>query len=472
MENKKIDIDNKKEHLVRDIKLRHLLMIAFGGAIGTGLFVGTGGNIHQAGPLGTLIAYAVGSIVIYSIMLSLGELASYFPNTGSFGDYSYRFIGHATGYMIFWLYWLGWVITAGVEYIAVGFLMQYWFPDIPIYWWVIACAFLVFLLNSFSVKIFAEGEFLLSFIKTAAVIIFLIIGFIAIAYHFYIEGFEAIFKNFYFEKGGLFPNGIFAVFGTILAVMFAFTGTEIIGVAVGETKNPKQVMPKAIKATLLRLIVFFLGSVFIISVFLPMNDSTITQSPFVSVLERIKLPFFENGIPYAASIMNFIIVSALISTANSGLYGASRMIYGLSEKKMYFALFSKLNKKGTPIYALYFSMVFSLVALFTSIYAPSKVIETLISVISFTVVIVWVSILISQYIFRKHYLKDGGKLQDLPYKTPFTPLTQIIGILGCLIGVVGAYFDPEQRLGIWATIVYILLCYIIYFLTKDKFKKN
>ncbi|MDO7253529.1 amino acid permease [Helicobacter sp. faydin-H76] len=461
---------NSKNSLIRDIKFRHLMMIAFGGAIGTGLFVGTGGNIHQAGPLGTLIAYAVGGIIIYSIMLSLGELASYFPNTGSFGDYAYRFIGPATGYVIFWLYWIGWVISAGVEYIAIGFLMQYWFPQIPVYWWVVACASIVFLLNSFSVKIFAEGEFVLSLIKTIAVILFLTIGFIGICYHFYLNGFSGIFENFYFQQGGFFPNGFSAVLGTILVVIFAFSGTEIIGVAVGETKNPREVMPKAIKATLVRLIVFFLGSVFIISVFLPMNDSTITQSPFVSVLERIQLPFLHNGIPYAASIMNFIIITALISTANSGLYGASRMIYGLAEKKMYFSIFSKLNKRGTPIYALYLSMIFSLIALFTTIFAPEVVIEALISVIGFTLIIVWISVSISQYIFRKRYIAQGNSIKDLPYKTPFSPITQIVGILGCSVGAIGAFFDSHQRIGILASIVYIILCYLIYFLTKDKFK--
>lgn len=465
-------MENKAKSLVRDIKLRHLMMIAFGGAIGTGLFVGTGGSIHQAGPLGTLIAYAISGVIIYSIMLSLGELASYFPHTGSFGDYAYRFINPATGYTIFWLYWIGWVISAGVEYIAIGFLMQYWFPSVPVYWWVVACAVIVFLLNSFSVKIFAEGEFILSLIKTVAVIIFLLIGVIGICYHFYLNGFSGIFENFYFKEGGFFPNGVGAVFGTLLVVIFAFAGTEVIGVAVGETKNPSEVMPKAIKATLLRLIVFFLGSVFIISVFLPMNDSTITQSPFVGVLERIQLPFLHNGIPYAGSIMNFIIITALISTANSGLYGASRMIYALSEKKMYFSIFAKLNKRGTPIYALYLSMLFSLVALFTSIFAPEAVIEALISVVSFTLIIVWMSVSVSQYIFRKRYLAQGNLLKDLPYKVPFTPITQIVGIVGCCIGAIGAFFDSHQRIGILASIVYIVLCYLIYFLTKNKFNQS
>ncbi|MDU9768216.1 amino acid permease, partial [Helicobacter pylori] len=160
MDNQKITHQNttqKQGELKRDMKMRHLLMIAFGGAIGTGLFVGTGGNIANAGPLGTLIAYGFGGLVVYCIMLSLGELASVYPTTGSFGDYAAKFIGPGTGYMVFWMYWLGWVITVALEYIAIGMLMQRWFADIPIHYWVILCIALVFLLNFFSVKIFAEG---------------------------------------------------------------------------------------------------------------------------------------------------------------------------------------------------------------------------------------------------------------------------------------------------------------------------
>lgn len=361
MDNQKITHQNttqKQGELKRDMKMRHLLMIAFGGAIGTGLFVGTGGNIASAGPLGTLIAYCFGGLVVYCIMLSLGELASVYPTTGSFGDYAAKFIGPGTGYMVFWMYWLGWVITVALEYIAIGMLMQRWFVNIPIHYWVISCIALVFLLNFFSVKIFAEGEFFFSLIKVLAVIAFIGIGVIGIIYQIYLHGFSSIFDNFHFGDKGFFPNGSAAVFSAMLAVIFAFTGTEVIGVAVGETKNASEVMPKAIKATLWRIVFFFLGSVFVISVFLPMSDSSIAQSPFVSVLERINLPFIGMGIPYVADIMNAVIITAMFSTANSGLYGASRMIYGLSKQKMFFKVFSQLNRQGTPTYAMFFPFLF------------------------------------------------------------------------------------------------------------------
>ncbi|GHR41526.1 hypothetical protein JP0097_13780 [Helicobacter pylori] len=185
--------------LSRDISFNQLMMIALGGTIGTGLFVGTGGNIASAGPLATLLAYLIGGIIVYSIVLSLGELASVYPTTGSFGDYASRFINPSTGYMVFWMYWLSWVLTVAVEYIAIGLLMQRWFPTIPVYVWVIACIALLFLLNFFSVKIFATGEFLLSTIKVLAVFVFIVLGCIGIVYSFYLHGFEGVFANFYFN---------------------------------------------------------------------------------------------------------------------------------------------------------------------------------------------------------------------------------------------------------------------------------
>lgn len=448
----------------RDLKTRHLVMIAFGGAMGTGLFVGTGESLHMAGPLGTLIAYIVASIIVYSVMLSLGELSSYFPHTGSFGDYAHRFISPSVGYLIFWLYWLNWVVTVGVEFIAVGFLMGKWVPEeiVPIWVWVVIFATLIFLFNFYKVKVFAEAEFALSTIKVIAVTIFLIISFSMIGYHLYTIGFVKTFANFYFtskEYTGFFPNGIQAVFMTILAVNFAFTGTEVIGVAVGETKDPAKAMPTAINATLWRLIVFFVGSVFIIATFMPMNSATITESPFVGVLETFNVPF-------AGDVMNAILITALLSTANSGLFAATRMIWGLADKKTFPSFFARVNPRGIPMNALVLSILFSLIALLTSFYAPKSVINSLIAVSGFSMMLVWVSVSISQYKFRQWYLRDGNKIEDLPYRTPFTPGIQIIGIIGCVISMIGAYFDVEQRVSIYGTIIFSIICFVAYFLTK------
>ncbi|GAA6961590.1 hypothetical protein ID0058_01050 [Helicobacter pylori] len=213
---------------------------------------------------------------------------------------------------------------------------------------------------------------------------------------------------------------------------------------------------------------FFLGAVFVVSVFLPMTDSGLTQSPFVSALEKIPLPFLGVGIPYAADIMNFVIVTAILSTANSGLYASGRMIYGLSQKKMFFPLFAKLNASGTPTYALYLSLGVTLIGMLTEAFAPEKIMASLINVVSFMVIIVWISISVAQYRFRKEYLALGKSLKDLPYKAPLNPLIQIIGISGCLVGLIGAYMDANERIGGYLTLVFMGLCYGAYYLSKDK----
>ncbi|PAF51220.1 amino acid permease [Helicobacter sp. 13S00401-1] len=441
------------------------MMIAFGGVIGTGLFVASGENLSQAGPLGALISYAVGALIIYMVMLSLGELSSYFPNSASFGEYAHNYISPSVGYVVVWLYWLNWIVAVGSEFTAIGFLMQRWFPHIDV--WVFALIFgiVIFLLNIFTVKLFAEGEFIFSFIKVLAVICFLIIGVVAIVHKLIVTDFSfaITFSNFY--KDGIFPHGISAVLLVILAVTFAFSGTEVVGVAIGETKNPQKTMPSAINATIWRLGVFFIGSVFIIATLLPSNEAAVTKSPFVSVLN-------DSGIPYAADIMNFVIIMAIFSVANSGLYASSRMLYTLSKKKTIPAFFGKMTKRGIPIYAVIFSMIGGLLALLTKVYEPESVFILLINVSGFATLISWMAISFSQFNFRRRFVKEGGDIKSLPYKTPFMPYTPIIAIVLCLAAILGSLYDKDQRYAIYATIVFSIVCLIGYFLQHKLGKKR
>ncbi|PAF45399.1 amino acid permease [Helicobacter sp. 11S02629-2] len=440
------------------------MMIAFGGVIGTGLFVASGDNLSQAGPLGALISYAVGALIIYTVMLSLGELSSYFPNGSSFGEYAHNFISPSVGYVVVWLYWLNWIVAIGSEFTAIGFLMQRWFPYIDV--WVFALIFgiIIFLLNIFTVKLFAEGEFIFSFVKVIAVIAFLIIGVVAIVHKLITHdfSFSYTFANFY--KDGVFPHGLSAVLMVILAVTFAFSGTESIGVAIGETKNPQKVMPSAINATLWRLAVFFIGSVFVIATLLPSSEAAVTKSPFVSVLSDV-------GIPYAADIMNFVIIMAIFSVANSGLWASSRMLFTLSKKKTIPAFFGKTTKRGIPIYGVIFSMIGGILALLSKIYEPESVFLLLINVSGFATLIAWMAISLSQLNFRRKFVREGGDIKSLPYKTPFMPYTPIIAIILCLAAIVGSFFDVEQRYAIYATIGFSIVCLIGYF-AQTKFGKK
>lgn len=442
------------------MKNRHLMMIAFGGVIGTGLFVATGENLHHAGALGTLLSYCIGAIIVYTVMLSLGELSSAFPHTASFGEYAHNFISPSMGYIVTWLYWLTWVVALGGEFTAVGLLMQKWFPNSPVWVWASIFGIIIFALNIFTVRIFAEGEFILSFIKVVAVAIFLILGLGVIVYHIFKDGIGLTFINYYSD--GWFPNGMGAILMTILAVNFAFSGTEVIGVAVGETKNPQEAMPKAINATLWRLVVFFIGTVFIISTLLPYDDAKTSASPFVAVLDKI-------GIPFAGDIMNFIIIIAIFSVSNSALYASSRMLWSLGNQKKIPAFFGQVNSRGIPINAVVFSMLGGLSALGSLVFSPELVFATLIGMSGFTSLLTWMSISLAQYNFRKKINKQEEA--KLPYKTPFMPYTPIIALVLMTLSIIGCCFDKMQQVPIIATLVFILICYLGYVL-QNRLKRG
>ena len=235
--------------LERKMETRHLTMISLGGVIGTGLFLSSGYTIHQAGPLGAIIAYGIGSMLVYFVMLSLGELSVAMPYAGSFHLYAKRFIGPGTAFTIAVLYWLNWAVALASEFTAAGLLMQRWFPDSPAWIWSAAFIAVVFMLNILSVRLYGESEFWFASIKVFAIIVFIVIGLLAMFGAIPIAGYDhaPLFENFY--NDGWFPNGVLPIFSTLLTVVFAFSGTEVVGVAAGETKDPAQAIPKAVHTT-------------------------------------------------------------------------------------------------------------------------------------------------------------------------------------------------------------------------------
>ena len=266
--------DGKDEHalhtnLKRGMESRHLQMISLGGVIGTGLFLSSGYTIQQAGPIGTILAYSIGALIVYLVMLTLGELSVAMPVTGSFHVYAEKFIGPGTGFVIAIQYWLTWTVALGSEFTAAGLLMQRWFPDSPTWVWSAACIILIFTLNALSVRLFAEAEFWFASIKVFAICAFIVIGSLAIFGVIPVAGYQhaPMFGNLI--KDGVFPNGFMPVFATILTVNFAFSGTELIGVTAGETRDPQTAVPKAIHTTLWRLVLFFIGSITVMCALIP-----------------------------------------------------------------------------------------------------------------------------------------------------------------------------------------------------------
>lgn len=449
----------------RKMESRHIVMLSLGGVIGTGLFLSTGYTLEQAGRIGTILSYLVGALAVYLVMLCLGELAVHMPETGAFHSYATKYIGSGTGYTVAWLYWLTWTVALGSEFTAAGLLMQRWFPDVPV--WLFSALFVVMILgiNVLTVRLFAEVEFWFSAVKVLTILVFIILGAAAIVGFLPLaDGSQAPLLA-PLTEGGLFPNGAFAILMTMLAVNFAYSGTELIGIAAGEAVDPKRTVPLAIRTTVFRLVLFFVGTIIVLAILLPNDSKGVLESPFVAVFERI-------GLPFAADIMNFVILTAILSAANSGLYAASRMLWSLSDQRMITPFFSKLNTSGVPTRAVLFSMLGGLLALFSSVYAPGSVYIALVSISGLAVVVVWMSISASQFMFRRRYLQEGNDLADLVYRTPWYPFVPILSFLMCLASLIGIAFDPTQRVALYFGVPFIVVCYIVHHLTKTSWKRS
>lgn len=264
---------------------------------------------------------------------------------------------------------------------------------------------------------------------------------------------------------GWLPHGTLPILMTMVAVNFAFSGTELIGIAAGETENPEKVVPLAIRTTVIRLMLFFIGTVFVLAALIPMDQAGIVKSPFVLVFERI-------GVPYAADIFNFVILTAILSAANSGLYASGRMLWSLAHQRTLPAYFARVNARGIPINALTFSMLGGVLALLTSVIAPDTVFVALSAISGFAVVAVWLSICAAHYAFRRAYLRSGQPISGLKYRAPGYPLTPILGFALCLLACIGLAFDPEQRIALYCGLPFVALCYLTYFLTRRAGQKN
>lgn len=457
MENHHFENEGKFQ---RKMTSRHLFMLSLGGVIGTGLFLSSGYTIAQAGPFGAVLSYLVGALVVYLVMLSLGELAVAMPVTGSFHTYATKFISPGTGFTVAWLYWICWTVALGTEFLGAGMLMGRWFPEVPAWLFAALFAAIIFLLNALSVRFFAEAEFYFSSVKVITIILFIILGLLAI---FGILPYEASSKAPLFSnltKQGLFPNGWVAVVSVMLSVNYAFSGTELIGIAAGETENPKEAVPKAIHTTIGRLVLFFVLTIIVLAALLPMKEAGVSDAPFVLVFDKI-------GIPFAADIMNFVILTAILSAGNSGLYASSRMLWSLANEGMLSKNLVKINQHGVPMRALLFSMIGALLALFASIYAADTVFLALVSIAGFAVVAVWLSIPIAQIRFRKIWCQTHNE-KELSYKTPFNPILPYITIFLLVCSIIGIAWDASQRAGLYFGIPFIILCYVYHYL---KFKK-
>ncbi|MCM3771739.1 amino acid permease [Priestia aryabhattai] len=441
--------------LQRTIKGRHLFMITLGGVIGSGFFIGSGYTISHAGPAGTILAYLVGGLMMYLTMLCLGELSVAMPVSGSFQDYATKFINPATGFTIGWMYWLSWGTTVSLELTAIGILMERWFPHTPIWIWCLVFAVLLFVTNAFSARSYAESEFWFSIIKVVTIILFILLGGAALFGLIPLENSKNISFS-HITEDGLFPTGFVSVLLTMVAVNFSFQGTELIGIAAGESENPEKTLPKAINNTIWRVMIFFILTIAVLVGIIPWKQAGLLESPFVAVFEQL-------GVPYAADIMNFVILTALVSVANSGLFATTRILYSLSKNNMAPSSLSKVSRFGIPLHALLVSLGLSCMCLLTSFFAADTVYVWLLSIASMTAIAAWMSIAASQYFFRRQYIKSGNNIADLKYRTPLYPVVPILAFTLNSAALVSLIFIPEQRMALYCGVPFALICYALYF---------
>ncbi|MGJ7909708.1 amino acid permease [Neobacillus sp. LXY-1] len=448
--------ENQSTHeLKRTMKSRHLFMISLGGVIGSGLFLGSGYTISQAGPTGAILSYIVGGIIMFLTMLCLGELSVAMPVSGSFQTYTTKFIGPGTGFALGWLYWLGWSVTVALELLSAGQLMQRWFPHVDVWVWSGVFAVILFLLNALSARAFGEAEFWFSSIKILAIIMFIVLGGAAMFGLIHMKGGHSAPFMSNFTAHGLLPHGLTALIITMITVNFSFQGTELIGIAAGESEEPEKTIPKSIKQTVWRTLFFFVLAIFVLAGLIPMNKAGVIESPFVVVFDSI-------GIPYAADIMNFVILTALLSVANSGLYAATRMLYAMSREKMASQSLAKVNKSGVPINALVLTIGIALLSLLSGFFAEETVFVWLLSVAGLGAQVGWISITASQIAFRRVFIREGGKVEELKFKTPLFPLLPIIALVLNISVLVSLAFDSEQRLALYLGVPFVIACYLIY----------
>ncbi|MBB6404083.1 amino acid permease [Arthrobacter sp. AZCC_0090] len=408
--------------LGHSMKPRQLTMMGLGSAIGAGLFLGSGAGIHAAGPA-VLISYLVAGTLIILVMWALGEMAAANPNSGAFSVYAEKAMGKTAGSTVGWLWWLQLVVVIAAEALgAAGLLFSVW-PVIPV--WALALVFMVAFtaINLAGVRNFGEFEFWFAILKVAAIVAFLVIG--AALLFGWLPGVTS--PGLGHITGNFAPSGWAGIATALFVVIFAFGGTEIVSVAAAETQDPVHSVGKAIRTVVWRILVFYIGSVFVIAAVLP-SDSEGLKSPFAGVLNLA-------GIPGAGTAITLVAVVALLSALNANLYGASRMVFSLSERGEAPAFLSRLRGAQVPMAAVGVSVAFGFIATVLELLFPDRVLPALLNLVGSTCLVVWGTALVSQFILRRRADRDGT---ELPLRMKGFPFLTVFGLaLLALIFVVG-----------------------------------
>ncbi|UZJ78780.1 MULTISPECIES: amino acid permease [unclassified Fictibacillus] len=436
----------QQEELHRGLESRHITLMSLGAAIGVGLFLGSANAIKLAGPA-ILVAYTIAGAVMFLIMRALGEMAIHNPVAGSFSRYAKDNLGPISGYITGWNYWFLWVVTCMAEITAVGIYMEKWFPDVPTWIWALAALVIMASVNLITAKAYGEFEFWFALIKIVAIIVLIVTGLGIIIFGFGNHGIATGISNLW-NHGGFAPHGVKGILMSMQMVMFAFLGIEMIGVTAGEVKNPKKVLARAIDTVFWRILLFYVGALFVIMSIYPWNEIGTTGSPFVLTFDKI-------GIAQAAGIINFVVLTAALSSCNSGIFSTGRMLFNLAEQEQAPAGMKKISRTGVPSKAILVSSGVLLIGVILNYLFPgSKVFVWITSISTFGAIWTWGTILLSQIKFRKSL--SPQELKELKYKTPLWPYGSYIALafLLMVVGIMG-YFK-ETRIALIVGPIWIL----------------
>jgi D-serine/D-alanine/glycine transporter len=445
-----------QQKLERGLKNRHIQLIAIGGAIGTGLFLGSGKSIHFAGP-SILFAYMITGIICFLIMRSLGELLLSNLNYHSFVDFVQDYLGDMAAFITGWTYWFCWISIAMADLTAVGLYTQYWLPGVP--QWVPGLIALIILLimNLATVKLFGELEFWFALIKVIAILALIVIGLVMIFKGFSTSSGVSSFTNLW-SHGGMFPNGMHGFILSFQMVVFAFVGIELVGLTAGETENPEKVIPKAINNIPVRVLLFYIGALLVIMSIYPWDVINPSESPFVQV-------FVAVGIVGAASIINFVVLTSAASACNSAVFSTSRMVYSLAKDKNAPESMAKLTPRKVPRNALFFSAIVILIGVTLNYIMPEGVFTLITSISTVCFIYIWGITVICHMKYRKTRpeLAKANK-----FKLPLYPFTNYVILAFLAFVLVVLALAQDTRVSLFVTPVWFILLIVIYKVRKLK----
>ncbi|MFF3716771.1 amino acid permease [Streptomyces prasinus] len=446
-----------EEGYERGLNSRQVQMIAIGGAIGVGLFLGAGANIAKAGP-SLIVMYALAGVIIFFIMRALGELLLYRPVSGSFAEYSREFLGPFFGYFTGWTYWLMWIVTGMAELTAAAIYINYWFPQIP--QWVTALVFLVLLFgaNLISVKLFGEIEFWFSMVKVTAIIGMIVIGLGVLTFGFSAAGDTATVSNLW-AVDGFFPKGIGSSLMTLQGVMFAYLAVELVGVTAGESQNPEKTLPKAINTLPWRIALFYVGALTVILCVVEWTEFSADASPFVKAFAVI-------GIPAGAGIVNFVVLTAALSSCNSGMYSTGRMLRNLADNGEAPQLFRRLSSTKTPALGIATSVVFMGIGVVLNYVVPEKAFGYVTSIATAAGIWTWLMILVSHVLYRRQVV--AGRLPASSFPAPGGSLCSYIAIVFLLFVTALIAIDADARICLYVMAGWAAALGIGWMVLKDR----